>query len=151
MTYRYLTDADAEAVLQSTYPQARQLPALSALLERDLRWDQPARTLVYLAECWIEGTGYGQRMHTCAARNINGDKDLAVDFSRAARKGDAELVAAAADEVLDMVTEGVSAADSTAAAAAITAMLHGGLAESPSRKPMFTALRTQWTARLTAA
>ncbi|GAA2309551.1 hypothetical protein GCM10009853_078790 [Glycomyces scopariae] len=151
MTYRYLTDAHAEAVLQSTYPQATQLPALSELLGSDLRWDQPARTLVFMAECWIEGTGYGQRLHTCAARNINSDKDLAVEFSRAARKGDPELVAAAADEVLTMVAEGVSAADNAAAEAAIGAMLHGGLTESPSRKPMFTALRTQWTARTPAS
>ncbi|MFB9659640.1 hypothetical protein ACFQS3_07690 [Glycomyces mayteni] len=147
MTYRYLTDADADALLESSYPQARQLPALSELIGSDLRWDQSARELVYLAECWIEGIGYGQRLHTCAARNINGDKDLAVEFSRAARKGDADLVAAAADEVLTMFAQGVSAADNAAATAAITAMLHGGLTESPSRKPMFAALRTQWSAR----
>lgn len=151
MTYRYLSLAEASAVIESTYPQARQLPALSALLESDLLWDQSARTLVYVADCWIDGSGYGRRLHTCAARNINGDKDLAIDFSRAIKKADYELVAAAADEVLDMVTEGVSAADDAAASAAITAVLHGGLTESPSRKPMFTALRTRWEARTTAA
>ncbi|NUQ87243.1 MAG: hypothetical protein HOQ43_02090, partial [Glycomyces artemisiae] len=38
-----------------------------------------------------------------------------------------------------------------AATAAITAMLHGGLTESPSRKPMFAALRAQWSARPAAS
>ncbi|HEX2145646.1 MAG TPA: hypothetical protein VHG10_14175 [Glycomyces sp.] len=151
MTYRYLSDNETLAVLESTYPQARPLTALSALLESDLRWNPPTRTLVYIADCWIEGSGYGRRLHTCAARNINGDKDLALEFSRAAKKADPELVAAAADEVLDMVTEGVSAANNAAASVAITAVLHGGLTESPSRKPMFTALRSRWAERTTAA
>ena len=150
MNYRYLTEADAAAVLESTYPNARQLPALSSLLECDLLWDQGAGTLVYVVDAWIEGTGYGRRLHTCAARNINGDKDLAFGFSKAVKNSDPELVAAAADEILDMVAAGVTAADNAAASAAITTVLSSGLAESPSRKPMFTALRAQWKTRTSA-
>ncbi|WP_100444187.1 hypothetical protein [Glycomyces xiaoerkulensis] len=147
MTYRYLSENDATAVLESQHPQARRLPALSALLESELLWDEPTGTLVHLVDSWIENTGFRRRLHTCAARNVTRDKDLAFGFSRAAKRADPELVAAAADELLDLVTAGVAAADDDAASVAITAVLHNGLAESPSRKPMFTALRARRLAR----
>ncbi|MCD0444657.1 hypothetical protein LO763_13595 [Glycomyces sp. A-F 0318] len=151
MNYRYLRDDEAEAVVRSSYPQAQRLPALSDLLEGDLLWDGPARTMVYLVDAWIEGTGYGRRLHTCAAWSVTGDNDLAYGFSRASKTADPALVSAAADEILDMVTAGVTAADDAAASIAITAVLHGGLAESPSRKPMFTALRARQAERTPAA
>ncbi|GAB3235656.1 hypothetical protein GCM10027447_33460 [Glycomyces halotolerans] len=150
MTYSYLTRDDATAVLESKYSQARPLPALSALLEGEMLWDQANRTLVFLVDSWVENAGYRRRMHTCIARNVTGDKDLAFGFSRAAKSADPDLVAAAADEILDMVTAGVTAADDAAASVAINAVLNSGLAESPSRKPMFKALRSRRLARTPA-
>jgi hypothetical protein len=150
MTYSYLSNDDAEAVIESKYPQAQRLTALSDLLDGDLLWDHAARTFVYAVDCWIEGKGYGRRLHTCAVWNVTGDKDLAFGFSRAAKTADPELVSAAANEILDMVAAGVAAADDAAASVAITAVLHSGLAESPSRKPMFAALRAQQAARTSA-
>lgn len=151
MNYRYLSQNDADAVVESKHPQAERLPALSDLLDGDLLWDRDARTLVYVVDSWIDGMGYGRRLHTCAAWNVTGDKDLAFGFSRAAKTADPDLVTAAANEILDMVAAGVAAADDAAATAAITAVLHSGLAESPSRKPMFAALRAQQAARTPAA
>lgn len=150
MTYSYLSSDDATAVLESKYPKAQRLAALSDMLDAELLWDHDARTFVYAVDCWIEGTGYGTRLHTCAVWNVTADKDLAFGFSKASRKADPELVSAAADEILDMVAAGVAAADDAAASVAITAVLHSGLAESPSRKPMFAALRAQQAARTTA-
>ncbi|SDD16395.1 hypothetical protein [Glycomyces harbinensis] len=150
MNYRYLPGNDADAVVQSTYPQAQRLNALSDLLDGDLLWDESARTMVYVVDAWIDGTGYGRRLHTCAAWSVTGDNDLAFGFSRAAKTADPELVRAAADEILDMVAAGVAAANDAAASQAITAVLHSGLAESPSRKPMFAALRAQQAARTVA-
>ncbi|MCH7231070.1 hypothetical protein L0U85_09425 [Glycomyces sp. L485] len=148
MSNSYLSKDDAAAVLEAKPEHAQQqLPALSALLKGDLLWDQSAGQLVYKVETWIDGTGYGQRVHTCAARRVIGDNDLAFGFSNAAKTADPELVAAAADEILDILAAGISAADDAAASAAVTAVLYGGLAESPSRKPMFAALRAQQHAR----
>lgn len=151
MSYRYLSQDDAAAFVESSHPQAQQLPALSELLESDLMWDPASRTLVFLVDTWIEDIGYGRRLHTTPARNVNADKDLAFGFSRGAKTADPELVAAAADEILDLIAGGVTAADNASAAIAVTSILHGGLAESPSRKPMFTALRAQWEQRTAAA
>lgn len=150
MTYSYLSEAAAAAVVESKYPEARRLPALSDLLDGDMLWDQAELTLVYQIYTWIEGTGLGRRIHTCAARKITGDKDLAFGFSKAVKTADPALVAAAADEILDMIAAGVTAADQAAAGAAIKAVLYSGLAESPSRHPMFAALRAQREARLVA-
>jgi len=147
MAYRFLTNDDAAAIVDSQYSQAQRLPALSDLLDGDLLWDREGRTLVYLVDAWIDGTGYGRRLHTCAVWNVTGDSDLAFGFSKAAKTADPELVTAAADEILDLVSAGVAAADDAAAYTAITAVLHSGLAESPSRKPMFAALRARHKAR----
>ncbi|GAB3650136.1 hypothetical protein [Glycomyces tarimensis] len=151
MAYSYLSLGDAAAVLESKYAHAQRLPALSDLLEADMLWDQQTQALVYVVDSWIDGKGYGRRMHTCSARRVTGDIDLASSFSRAIKNADPELVAAAADEILDIVATGVTAADDAAASAAITAVLQGGLANSPSRKPMFAALRAQREARSLAA
>lgn len=143
MAYSYFSQDAASAALESKLLHAQRLPALSALLDGDLLWDRSAHQLVLMVDSWIDGTGYGRRMHTCADRRIIADSDLARGFSNGAKTADPELVAAAADEVLDIIAAGISAVDSSAAAAAVTAALHGGLAESPSRKPMFTALRAR--------
>jgi hypothetical protein len=150
MNYRYMSPAEATAVVDSKYPKAERLSALSDLLDGDLLWEREDRLLVFLVDTWIDGTGYGRRLHTCAAWNVVGDSDLAFGFSKASKKADPELVTAAADEILDMISAGVAAADDAAAAVAITAVLHSGLAESPSRKPMFTALRSRQAMRMPA-
>lgn len=147
MAYSYFSQDDATAALRAALTHSQRLPALSALLDGDLLWDRSAHQLVFMVDSWIEGTGYGRRMHTCADRRVVDDIDLARGFSNGAKTGDPELVAAAADEVLDIIGAGISAADSAAASAAVTAALHGGLAESPSRKPMFTALRARQLTR----
>jgi hypothetical protein len=143
MAYSYFSLDDASAALESKLANAQRLPALSSLLEGDLLWDRAAHQLVLMVDSWIEGTGYGRRMHTCADRRVIDDGDLVRGFSNAAKTADPDLVNAAADEVLDIIAACISAADSAAASAAVTATLYGGLAESPSRKPMFTALRAR--------
>ncbi|WP_155830256.1 hypothetical protein [Glycomyces tenuis] len=143
MAYSYFSQDDASAALQSTLAHAQRLPALSALLDGDLLWDRSAHQLVFMVDSWIDGTGYGRRMHTCTDRRVIDDIDLVRGFSNGTKTADPELVNAAADEVLDIIGACISAVDRSAASAAITATLHGGLAESPSRKPMFTALRAR--------
>jgi hypothetical protein len=146
--YSYLSQNDATAALESRLTSAQRLPALSALLDGDLLWDRPARQLVFMVDSWIEGTGYGRRLHTCTDRRVTEDSDLARGFSHGAKTAEPELVAAAADEVLDIIAACISAVDDSAAAAAVTAALHSGLTESPARKPMFTILRARQLARL---
>ncbi|RRR95836.1 hypothetical protein [Glycomyces terrestris] len=143
MAYSYYSQDDATAALRSTLAHAERLPALSELLDGDLLWDRSAHQLVFMVDSWIEGTGYGRRMHTCADRRVTEDSDLARGFANGTRTAEPALVAAAADEVLDIIGAGISAVDGSAAAVAVTAALHGGLTESPTRKPMFTALRAR--------
>ncbi|WP_026924313.1 hypothetical protein [Glycomyces arizonensis] len=147
MAYSYFSQDQATAALRSTLTHAQHLPALSALLDGDLLWDRSAHQLVLMVDTWIDGTGYGRRMHTWTDRRVIDDGDLARGFSRGAKTAEPELVAAAADEVLDIILAGISAVDGSAASAAVTAALHSGLAESPSRKPMFTALRARQLTR----
>ncbi|THV42139.1 hypothetical protein [Glycomyces buryatensis] len=149
MAYSYFSQDDATAALRSTLAHAQRLPALSALLDGDLLWDQSAHQLVCMVDSWIDGSRYGRRMHTCTGRRVINDSDLARGFSNGAKTAEPELVAAAADEVLDIIVACISAVDDSRASAAVTAALHGGLAESPSRKPMFTALRERQLARTT--
>ncbi len=63
---------------------------------------------------WIDGIGYGRRMHTCAARRVIEDGDIARGFSNGAKTAGTELVAAAADEVLDIIAVGISGVDGSA-------------------------------------
>lgn len=143
MAYSYFSQDEATAALRSMLTHAERLPALSELLDGDMLWDRSAHQLVFMVDSWIDGTGYGRRMHVCTDRRVTADGDLARGFSRGAKTADPELVAVAADEILNIILACISAVDSSAASAAVTAALHGGLAESPSRKPMFTALRAR--------
>ncbi|WP_112133746.1 hypothetical protein [Glycomyces dulcitolivorans] len=149
MAYSYFSLDDATATLRSALAHSQRLPALSALLDGDLLWDRSAQQLVIMVDSWIEGIGYGRRMHTCVARRVIEDSDIARGFSNGAKTAGPELVAAAADEVLDIIAAGISGVDGSAVSAATTAALYGGLAESPTRKLMFTALRERQLARTT--